>query len=245
MDLRGIRYAIAVGLIASTAASAVIASDLFETLKVDGQVVRWFQTGRAPVMLKYAIVMKEERQADAVNCRGLRAPSSLLARSQIDGGLFRTSLAEAFARWERHADISFVEVSDQTKADILIGEQTEPMGVAFTNLDLGSAEGGEMREIKRAKICLNPQQRWKIGFDGNLAIYDLVYALTHEIGHAIGLDHPGARGHLMSFRYDERLGDLSAGDISGAVFVYGPKPVETARKAFTPTLAKSGDLALP
>ena len=58
-------------------------------------------------------------------------------------------------------------------------------------------------------ICFNPLQKWKVGFDGNLDVYDMRYTLTHEIGHAIGLDHPGAAGALMGFRYDEKLKGLA------------------------------------
>ncbi len=45
----------------------------------------------------------------------------------------------------------------------------------------------------------------------------------HEIGHAIGLDHPTGRGHIMSFRYSEKLDGLSGGDIAGAAYVYGAR----------------------
>ena len=45
-------------------------------------------------------------------------------------------------------------------------------------------DGGDKR-IARSQICLNPRQRWKIGFDGNLTVYDITHTLAHEIGHAI------------------------------------------------------------
>jgi hypothetical protein len=71
-------------------------------------------------------------------------------------------------------------------------------------------------------MCLSPEERWKIGFDGDLDVYDLRYALLHEIGHAIGLDHPALAGQLMDFRYLERFRAPQTGDILGAVALYGP-----------------------
>ena len=68
----------------------------------------------------------------------------------------------------------------------------------------GPDEAGGKKIIGRSLICLNPTQPWKIGFDGRLDVYDLRYTIAHEIGHAIGLDHPSAAGQLMSYRYDER-----------------------------------------
>ena len=43
----------------------------------------------------------------------------------------------------------------------------------------------------------------------------------HEIGHAIGLDHPGAAGALMGFRYDEKLAGPTASDSGAAQKLYG------------------------
>jgi len=81
---------------------------------------------------------------------------------------------------------------------------------------------GPLRPIDRSLICFNPVKRWKVGFDGNLNVYDLRYTLAHEIGHAIGLDHPGPHGQIMSIHYQEGFRTLQAGDVSGAVRIYGP-----------------------
>ena len=109
------------------------------------------------------------------------------------------------------------------RADILIGAQAEPIGRAFTNVALKAGDAGK-KVIGRSLICLNPRQPWKIGFDGDLKVYDLRYTLAHEIGHAIGLDHPSPSGQLMSYRYDEGQPGLRPGDIKGAALLYGPKP---------------------
>lgn len=78
-----------------------------------------------------------------------------------------------------------------------------------------------MTEIERSVVCLNPAVRWKIGFDGNVDVYDLRYTVAHEIGHAIGLDHPRPSGVLMSYSYDERFRDLQRCDAEGAIALYG------------------------
>ncbi len=51
---------------------------------------------------------------------------------------------------------------------------------------------------------------------------DLRTVLAHEIGHAIGLDHPGARGALMGYSNQGDIDQLMPGDVAGAVALYGP-----------------------
>ena len=46
--------------------------------------------------------------------------------------------------------------------------------------------------------------------------------LAHEIGHVIGLDHPGPTGALMGYRDQGDVDRLMAGDIAGSVALYGP-----------------------
>ena len=87
-------------------------------------------------------------------------------------------------------------------ADILIGAQVEPEGWAFANVFYDARSADAVKPISQSLICLNPLKRWKIGFDGDLKSYDLRYTIAHEIGHAIGLDHPARRrtDHGVSLR---------------------------------------------
>ena len=62
--------------------------------------------------------------------------------------------------------------------------------------DLRASTNRPVSGIRQSLICINAARPWKIGFDGNLDIYDVRQTLAHEIGHAIGLDHPGATGGL-------------------------------------------------
>jgi hypothetical protein len=153
----------------------------------------------------------------------LRSPDDLLSASKITLLAFRTELRAAFAIWEAAANIRFSEAEEPADADILIGAQGAPRGRAFTNVDYAEAAEGATRSISKALICLNPEERWKIGFDGDIETYDLRYTLVHEIGHAIGLDHPGPTGEMMSYKYQEAFRSLQAGDAGGAGELYGAR----------------------
>jgi hypothetical protein len=84
-----------------------------------------------------------------------------------------------------------------------------------------AAGGPRVSRITQSAICLNPAHRWKIGFDGDLGVYDLRYTFAHEIGHAIGLDHYVRRQSIMHFRYGETFQTLQPGDIEGVQWLYG------------------------
>lgn len=203
----------------------------FRLLDFDGVLVRWGDRGE-PTTVTYGFVERETEFGDARNCKAMVPIDDLLKRSGIDRAAIEREAAAAFEMWEQVADIRFEVAAPGVKPDILIGAQREPVAFAFADVAYAKGEGSP-RPIERSLICFNPTKRWKVGFDGNLAVYDLRYTLTHEIGHAIGLDHPGPHGQIMSVHYQEGFRTLQAGDVSGAVRIYGPRRDRQQAASFT------------
>jgi hypothetical protein len=206
----------------------------FKILKLEGNNVHWqsLADGRGPTVT-YSLVGSPADFPLARNCRKLTDVEDLTARSQLKVAAFRAELAAAFAMWQAAANIVFREV-DSSKADILIGAQTEPNGWAFADVFYDVHSPQAVKPISKALICLNPAKNWKIGFDGDLSVYDLRYTLAHEIGHAIGLDHPSGAGQIMGYRYDEKFRQLQEGDLQGIVQLYGERRVDNPQVASTP-----------
>jgi hypothetical protein len=205
----------------------------YRQLILDGHQLKW----GAPVLgegavITFALAAAEMEFADARNCKGIAPLAGLLAVNGVDGEAFRNEMIAAFAAWQAVADITFRE-TDPARADIIIGAEIDPLGRAFTNVVYDKAANGDgPRRLTQSVICLNPDVRWKVGFDGDLDRYDFRYTLLHEIGHAIGLDHPPGRRAVMDFAYQEAFRVLQPGDVEGIVGLYGPpRPGEPAAVA--------------
>jgi hypothetical protein len=193
----------------------------FKILRLEGNNVAWHKPANGAIIVTYRIVGEPVDFQDARNCRKMTSPDELLAASGVSKAALHQEIEAAFAMWQAAADIYFREAPDRAHADILIGAQAEPEGYAFADVFYDSLSPDRIKPISRALVCLNPLKRWKIGFDGDLKTYDLRYTLAHEIGHAIGLDHPNGAGQIMGYRYEEHFRQLQPGDIAGAVTLYG------------------------
>jgi len=197
-------------------------ADAFKVLRLEGNPVHWRKPANgADLVISYRVVTEHQVFPGARNCRKMTALDELVATSAIADDALRQETAAAFAMWEAVAGLSFREAGDGEPADILIGAQVEPEGWAFADVFYDAASPERIKPISQALICLNPARRWKVSFDGDLKTYDLRYTLAHEIGHAIGLDHPNGPGQIMGYRYEERFRALQPGDVKGAVTLYG------------------------
>lgn len=214
--------ALTVATVLAFAAGATVAGQPFTWLELDSHPVKWGdpQPGSG-TLVTYGYAISPVHSAGARNCRDIVPLDGLLERSAIPRATLEREAAVAFAMWQSVAGIRFRRVDDPNAAQILIGAQAKPHGVAFADVSYNPTGDGKVRSIRRSLVCLNPQTPWKVGFGDDLSIYDLRYALAHEIGHAIGLDHPSPSGQLMSFRYDEQFRELQPGDVAGAIALYG------------------------
>jgi hypothetical protein len=216
------------------ACGVALAADPFRLLLMERHVVKWGPpTLGTGARVSYAFIASRIDVAQARNC-GAMVPVEVLAdASALPAERVRGEIAAAFGAWQAVAGIDFQESDDPATADIVIGALAKPRGIAYANIAyrLPPAAGTGVAPLEQALVCFNPAQHWTIGFDGDLATFDLRYSAMHEIGHAIGLDHPGPEGQLMSFKYLERLRAPGPGDIAGAVALYGPRSASSGRLA--------------
>lgn len=245
--MKGYAVGVALAACAVLVTHSVQGSDGFRLLRLDGHYVKWggpdLGTGAT---VRYAIVAGPMDFPGARNCQEM-APLDPLARaSDIVPSVLHREVAAAFAMWQAAANITFEASDDPRTAQILIGTQGNPRGWAFADVLYDRVGDAAAKRIDKALICLNAEKAWKVGFGGDARAYDLRYAIAHEIGHAIGLNHPGPTGQLMSFEYGEGFRTLQPGDLSGAIALYGirgaPEPVvpPSAVADDTPTMALRG-----
>jgi hypothetical protein len=196
----------------------------FNLLKLAGNNVHWQAPANGQALVvTYMLIRDDVQSAGARNCRKMTSLDQLIATSELAPSAVHEEIAAAFHIWEAAVNISFREASKGERANILIGAQAEPQGWAFADVSYDTTSPDRVKPISLSRICLNPAKRWKIGFDGDLTVYDLRYTLAHEIGHAIGLDHPVGAGQIMGYRYEERFRSLQSGDTHGAALLYGAR----------------------
>lgn len=200
-------------------------------VRLAGQALKWGPPvpGRG-ASVTYAVLEEDRSYPTARNCKEMSALGPLLDRHNIDRADAGDDISAAFSLWAMAADVSFRQVHDPDQAQIVIGAMSRPGGIAFTDISrvdaqLRSSAAGAMGTIAQVRICLSPDKTWTSVADGASSTYDLRYVLVHEIGHAIGLDHPGRDDGIMGYAYQTRFEnrlELEWQDRNGAAYLYGP-----------------------
>jgi hypothetical protein len=193
----------------------------FALLTLGGQAVKWGGAIGSGATVRYAFVTAETARPGAVNCRTLIPISDRLARSNLRRSHFEGEVRRAMDDWSAVANIEFVRVDDSTVADLLIGGEKDPRGIAYADVQRGSGTARGVAPIAAAAMCFNLDLAWEDRFDGDPATPNARYVAAHELGHAVGLDHAWGADKLMRFQYEERFYVPQKADIAGAAFLYG------------------------
>ena len=157
-------------------------------------------------------------------------PNTALAAIPSIAGCFATEVARAFAMWSAVANIQFQRVFDNgvpfnaggASASIRIGAhnfdgRSGTLAHAFFPPPNGVSAAGD--------VHLDTAEFWTCNTSG----IDVGIVLTHELGHAIGLNHEeGGNVAIMNPFYNPNVGTLRQDDINGAVAIYGPAAITIA-----------------
>ena len=192
-------------------------------LKLKGERVKWGlpRAGTGGVV-HYAFVTRETPREGAINCRALVPVGTRLPHARTGAADFTAGLRRAMDAWSAAANVRFVQVDDPASAQLLIGGQKEPHGIAFTDIERDPTAPGPVASIVRAAICFNLNLPWEARMDGDPATPDIAYVAAHELGHVIGLDHAWGRDKIMRFQYEELFDTPQPDDLAGAIALYGP-----------------------
>lgn len=208
--------------------SAVVrADDGFRLLQIDGRDVKWGEpTLGKGATITYAVIGGPNTIRGNVNCVHVAGIGPILQHSQVTRRDFDRELSGALAMWQTVAKVRFRPVKQAAAANIVFASEVEPDGIAFADVAFDVSKQGTVNRLKKGIVCLNPSVRWSSersdsGEAAGAGTYRLRYTLAHEIGHVLGLDHPGPQGELMSFEYGSKLDGLKQGDIAGIGVLYG------------------------
>ncbi len=124
------------------------------------------------------------------------------------------AVRRGLARWAEAAGVEFLETivkDDSISPASSTGDGKSLITIALTaeNLTPFTGAGSEIPArtrvffnrgggITEADIALNPYQQFST--DGTVGTYDLESAVTHELGHLLGLEHSGVIGSTMQPR---------------------------------------------
>lgn len=173
------------------------------------------------VHIRWTLLKADLEQPLLRNCNRMTSISLLLEQSKLTFDEFKREAERGMQVWSAVADITFEYVEHESDADIKIGALAEFDGWAFADVVFGGTAKNEWFDA--SSICLNPWRQWSV--DDEAKSYCVRHTIAHEVGHALGLDHPGSSrlSALMRHRYDRCYAELNEHEIAAVQRLYGKR----------------------
>lgn len=167
---------------------------------------------------------------------------------KISGEDENSLVQQAFDLWARQTPLKFSEVTDRSRADIVIGWATGEHGDGdpFDGPGdvLAHASFPNPYDDRGVFLHFDDDERW---VNSNSQNVDLLTVAAHEIGHTLGLAHSDDPDALMYPSYSGPHRFLGQDDIAGAQSLYGaasappPAPDVPADDAPPPSAENDSD----
>src|SRR4051812_4275595 len=106
-------------------------ADNFRLLVLDGSFVKWGE----PVLgagaeVTYAFASEDVATPNARNCKRMAPFAGIASASRLPLDALETEARAAFSTWEKVSNLRFRLVEDQRSAEVVIGVEAEPTGLA-------------------------------------------------------------------------------------------------------------------
>jgi hypothetical protein len=223
--------------------------------------LQWFS-----ILIVLAVLLATSRRANGYVLEGPKWPAGTVVTFQLGLGLAGRTLIDGNTSWDTAAApalgawntvMARLQYTDTvTSPPVSSGDGVN--AIVFSNTVFGQKFGSGVLAVTywrssgsntvEADILFNRNQQFdsyrgplRFGSNG-WSIGDIRRVLIHELGHALGLDHPDQHGQHVDAIMNSVTSDretLSADDVAGAQSMYaapGPTPTPTP----TPTPSPSG-----